>query len=404
MGPKPVIKATYNLSIFPALEFKKDMKKRKGSNMYFKLDDDEPYNTWKAQLLVKINEKMSLTMLSFDNYDVSFTIPHVSPSPLAIVLGDDSNLLLEHVRKAKNTEATVVVQETPLTHTKEENSDSSSGDSDSDNGDHCKKKKKKKTQGGTRAPKVADIDESDQPMNKNIRALRDCWVCHKKPGCGSKYCNVNAADSGQHIPLTFPRLDCWAAAMLKGTATATLEMPLNHQHFKMIPDELLGQGSILTEHCQQLQADKAAKAAQGLGAQAAPLTPIINFNFPPELFQMLEARSHHTQLLLPAAPLATPNPVPEPRPVPAAPANMLFSPRQLKHIGQCMSIQEFSLVYNLSDELEAKLIKQGYTLTHVLCFSTLDDLKVVELLRGELAQLCDVISRWCDNHDDDEPE
>jgi hypothetical protein len=128
-------------------------------------------------------------------------------------------------------------------------------------------------------------------------------------------------------------------------------MPPNHQHFKMIPDELLGQGSILTECRQQLQADKAAKAAQGLRAQAAPFAPIINFNFPPELFQMLEARGHHTQPLLPAAPLTTPNPVPEPRPVPAAPANMLFSPHQLEHIGQCMSIHEFSLVYNLSDEL-----------------------------------------------------
>ncbi|KIK91071.1 hypothetical protein PAXRUDRAFT_150337 [Paxillus rubicundulus Ve08.2h10] len=106
MGPKPAIKATYNLSIFPASEFKKDVKKQKGSNMYFKLDDDEPYNTWKAQLLVKIDEKMSPTMLSFDNYNVSFTIPHVSPSPLAIVSGDNYNLLLKHMRKAKNTEAT----------------------------------------------------------------------------------------------------------------------------------------------------------------------------------------------------------------------------------------------------------------------------------------------------------
>ncbi|KAF8833489.1 hypothetical protein BDN67DRAFT_1017495 [Paxillus ammoniavirescens] len=123
--------------------------------MYFKLDDDEPYNTWKAQLLVKINEKMSPTMLSFDNYNVSFTMPCVSPSPLAIVLGDDYNLLLERVRKAKNTEATVVVQEKPLTCTKT-------------NGDCHKKKKKKKTQGGTQAPKAADINESDQPMNKNI--------------------------------------------------------------------------------------------------------------------------------------------------------------------------------------------------------------------------------------------
>ncbi|KAF8834864.1 hypothetical protein BDN67DRAFT_1016074 [Paxillus ammoniavirescens] len=64
MGLKSAIKAIYNLSIFPVSEFKKDMKKQKGSNTYFTLDDDKPYDTWKAQLLVKINKKMSLTTLS----------------------------------------------------------------------------------------------------------------------------------------------------------------------------------------------------------------------------------------------------------------------------------------------------------------------------------------------------
>ncbi|KAF8833515.1 hypothetical protein BDN67DRAFT_1017467 [Paxillus ammoniavirescens] len=200
------------------------------------------------------------------------------------------------------------------------------------------------------------------------------------PKCRIIYESDNVTDVAKNATSSAKR------PRLKGTATATLEMLPNHQHFKMIPDELLGQGSILTECRQQLQADKAAKAAQGLGAQAEPLTPIINFNFPP------------------TAPFATSNPVPEPRPVPAAPANMLFSPHQLEHIGQHMSIHEFSLVYNLLDELEAKLIKQGYTSTHVLLFATLDDLEVVGLLHNELAQLRDAISCWCDNHDDDEPE
>ncbi|KIK42502.1 hypothetical protein CY34DRAFT_83471, partial [Suillus luteus UH-Slu-Lm8-n1] len=40
------------------------------------------------------------------------------------------------------------------------------------------------------------------------------WICHKKPGCESEYCFVNPADSRSHIPLTFPRLECWASAIV----------------------------------------------------------------------------------------------------------------------------------------------------------------------------------------------
>ncbi|KIK72954.1 hypothetical protein PAXRUDRAFT_796695, partial [Paxillus rubicundulus Ve08.2h10] len=183
------------------------------------------------------------------------------------------------------------------------------------------------------------------------------WVCNKKPGCKSKSCFVNVADGGNHIPLTFPRLDCWAAAMLKGPAFATLEMPPNHQHFQMVPDKLHGQTLILAERRQQLEK---AKAAQALAPAplAATSGPVINFNFPPELLQFLQG------------------------------------PR---FIGDRMTVQEFSSVYNLLDKLESKLIKHGYISTHALCYASIEDLESVGLLCGEIAQLRDAVSRWCDS-------
>lgn len=112
--PEPALKITYNLALFPASEFKKDLKKCKGSNAYFKLNDDEPFDTWKAQLLVRISDKLSPASLLFDDYDINFTIPRISPSPLAVANEEDYDLLRERVRKAKNFEVNIIIQAKPV--------------------------------------------------------------------------------------------------------------------------------------------------------------------------------------------------------------------------------------------------------------------------------------------------
>ena len=89
----------------------KEMKKRQGHNSYLKLNSDIPFDTWKAQILVKIDEKMKLDYISYEDYDVSFMIPRISPQPLSITNEDDYNLLCERTQKAKDQQATVYVQE-----------------------------------------------------------------------------------------------------------------------------------------------------------------------------------------------------------------------------------------------------------------------------------------------------
>ncbi|KAI5989869.1 hypothetical protein EDC04DRAFT_2514523, partial [Pisolithus marmoratus] len=89
-----------------------------------------------------------------------------------------------------------------------------------------------------------------------------------------------------HIPLTFACLDCWAAAMLKGPATATLETPLNHEHFRILPNDLVGQRSVLVDRRLQIKNTKAAGAASH--APIVPTAPVVNVNFPPELFKMFQ--------------------------------------------------------------------------------------------------------------------
>ncbi|KAI6046492.1 hypothetical protein EDC04DRAFT_2887723 [Pisolithus marmoratus] len=229
--PNVPIKVLYNVLIFPTSKSKKDdIKKQKGLSSYFKLDSNKPYDTWKAQLLVQILQKLNLIQISYEDYDISFTIPCVYPSLLLIMTDDDYNFLLKHVRKAKEPMANICVQEKTMTAGHKHKCDdlSSSADGSDAENSHKKWKKKKKK---THALKDVDINEADQPLNKNIHALQDCWVCHKKPGCESEFCFINPLDGSTHIPLTFTHLDCWAAAMLKGPAMAMLKTPLNHEHF-----------------------------------------------------------------------------------------------------------------------------------------------------------------------------
>ncbi|KAI5994289.1 hypothetical protein EDC04DRAFT_2910613 [Pisolithus marmoratus] len=373
--PDVPIKVLYNMLIFPASKSKKDnIKKRKGLTSYFKLDSDKPYDTWKAQLLVQISQKLNPIQIAYKDYDVSFTVPRVYPSPLLIMTDNDYNFLLKHVRKAKEPMANVYVQEKTTTAGHKHKCDdlSSSADRSDVENSHKKRTKKKKK---THAPKDIDIDKANWPLNKNICALHDRWVCHKKPGCESKFCFINPLDGSTHIPLTFVRLDCWAATMLKGPATATLETLLNHEHFQMLPDDLVGQRLVLVDRHLQIKNTKATGAASC--APIVPAAPVVNVNFPLELFKMFQG-SH-------VPPVAQALPDVMQTPLPPTSANALFSPQQIQSIGERMSIQEFGSTYDLSPSLRAKLIEQGYNSTHTLCFATIDDLLASRLLCGEIA-------------------
>ncbi|KAH7921103.1 hypothetical protein BV22DRAFT_1039024 [Leucogyrophana mollusca] len=397
-APAPVI-ITYNLSLFPAAELaKEDLKKRKGVTTYFKLATDKLFDAWQYELLLKINEKMNPETISIDNYIVSFTIPRISPQPITVADEDDFKELLERLEKAKKSEATIYIQEKPpklnkKTRKRTEKENSNQSDTDSSDGPKRKKKKKSNTSKSTRVPKATDIDEENQLVNDNIKSLRNRHICHKKPGCESEFCFINAADGGTHIPLTFPRLECWASALAKGPMIATLEMPPNHDQFRMLPDELLGQQTALSIRRKELE-QKAKAAALNAPAPVAPPqapAPVINVNFPPEMFQM-----HHGGGAPVAADIAAP--------IANAPASglgqipaTLLSAVQLQSLGPRLLLADFCASYDISDGVKKKLGDNGYISSHALRFATLDDLAEIGLLRGEIAQLRDAVSCWCDS-------
>ena len=72
---------TYILSILSAEEARKSVSKRTPVTTSLELSDKEPWDTMKAQLLMKIDEALSPHVLEFDGYTVMFYISRVLPKP-----------------------------------------------------------------------------------------------------------------------------------------------------------------------------------------------------------------------------------------------------------------------------------------------------------------------------------
>lgn len=102
---------TYNLAIFPTSERTKELKKQNGKNTFMKLDDDEPFDTWKAQLLVRIDKILQPEKLDFNHYEVNFTIARISTAPMPISCEEEYKDMLERLGKSKNPVCNILVQE-----------------------------------------------------------------------------------------------------------------------------------------------------------------------------------------------------------------------------------------------------------------------------------------------------
>ena len=191
----PPSKVDYILSLFSAVEMKKPAAKREPKKSSLQLSSDEPWDTLKAQLLVKIDEAFKPTTLSIDDYSILFTIPRVVSKPgYPLVSATDYSILLDRSFKSRLVQLSI---STAIDVNKENEEDSE------EKAEKAKKEKKS--------------DPATLPGNvkkaANIRSLQECWKCPKKTAeCLGTYCFVN--NEGTHLPLSHERLDCWASAMV----------------------------------------------------------------------------------------------------------------------------------------------------------------------------------------------
>jgi hypothetical protein len=95
-------KVDYILTLFSAVEMKKPAAKREPKKSSLQLSSDEPWDTLKAQLLVKIDEVFKPTTLSIDDYDILFTIPRVVSKPgYPLASATDYGILLDRSVKSR---------------------------------------------------------------------------------------------------------------------------------------------------------------------------------------------------------------------------------------------------------------------------------------------------------------
>jgi hypothetical protein len=208
----PIPKLDYILTLFSATEMKKPAAKREPKKSSVQLSADEPWDTVKAQILVKIDDLLKPSTLSIDNYEILFTIPRVVSKPgYPLASATDYSILLDRSAKSKLVQLSIstVVDD---------------GNKENVEVDNAEKLKKKKGRDPATLPgnvkKVA-----------NIRTLQEHWKCAKKtPDCLGTYCFVN--NEGTHLPLSHERLDCWAAAMVCSFLFSLLHLLIFYTAFR----------------------------------------------------------------------------------------------------------------------------------------------------------------------------
>ena len=108
MSPSLLPKATnvtFIAVIYSAAELAKAVSKRVPKLHTFELTLDEPFDTFKAQLLAKISASLNLPQLDLAHYEIMCTVPRFITKPGMPVLSEtDYAAVLGYVRRAATKE------------------------------------------------------------------------------------------------------------------------------------------------------------------------------------------------------------------------------------------------------------------------------------------------------------
>jgi hypothetical protein len=160
--PIPAVKKiTYMLTIASAAELKKATAKHKLKVQNLHLDSDEPWDIFKAQILVKISMAIKPKHLAFGDYTLLFSITHLVPKPgMPVELEADYLFMIEQAIKTKTLMVNITINE----NAKEAESDKENEESDEEGN---KKGKKKVSTIATRSYKLLLIHNHHRPTRNH---------------------------------------------------------------------------------------------------------------------------------------------------------------------------------------------------------------------------------------------
>ncbi|KAG1895219.1 uncharacterized protein F5891DRAFT_984425 [Suillus fuscotomentosus] len=338
--PPPTVDISYMVSILSASEMKKAKSKREPVNTSIDLRTDEPWDTLKAQILVKISTAINPRMLHFDDYSLTYHISWVLPKPgLSLLTEADYNGMMKQVDGMAAKAPTVninVIQTQPASNNNENQGE--------DESELAKSKMKKQKESAAILP-------GNKKKVANIQLLQDHWICKKTDSaCASTHCYV-IPGSEEHFPLGHQQLDCWASAMVDISSLAI--------------------SPVL-----QCRLDAQAKTV----TEPTSSTPVVNITFGNEFASLF--KSSHTALNTTTSGIG---------PVPISTSSLI---PPLRKPGNDMSIVAFCALYQLDDSITTKFASHSFKEAHLLRYVTFSDLKEMEFKFGEIAALRDAVERW----------
>ena len=156
----------------------------------------------------------------------------------------------------------------------------------------------------------------------------------------------------------------------------TLRQPPNNKLFDP------SQSTRISPVVQRRKAEQAAIASSALSAGP----PVFNISLGNDFANLFRPAP-------PLAPAPAPAPLaPPPQPVIVQTYSSLLPPSRGPGID--MPLSTFCTQYGLSDEILAKLTKNGYTRTRTLRFIQTDDLNKIGFMLGEVAEMKDAVEQW----------
>ncbi|KAH6905923.1 hypothetical protein BKA70DRAFT_1107162 [Coprinopsis sp. MPI-PUGE-AT-0042] len=206
-----------------------------------------------------------------------------------------------------------------------------------------------------------DEEPGNKAMNEKIKALRERYICNTR-GCSSNHCFVTP--TGEHLALTHVHMERWAAGILSGPETATLDAPPNIIMFD--PSASKAAKSPI------LQARLDAINRERNGEPAQPAAPVIHVHIPAMGANL-------------------------PNPLPAAAGNQALGTHTTTgplipptHIcGPVMTISDFCMAYALSSNIYQRFEEHGFTGTHA--FAHLEKSELIQDLGFRKGEAIDII-------------
>ncbi|TFK67096.1 hypothetical protein BDN72DRAFT_843463, partial [Pluteus cervinus] len=357
-------KITYILTILSKSEAAKATSKRKPVNECLKLAMDEPWDTFKAQLLVKIDNALSPSPLDFSHYQVMVSISRALPKP-GMVLSTADNYAdlmtcIQGLTKLPIINISIEQRINPAKKKATQADEMAEGSDAEEDAPKEKKGKKKK------APVILPGNEN---RAKKVCELQERWECKdRRSTCVGTLCYIFPATSphkGTHLPLNPERLECWASSMLKDPITVDKDTPPNHHLFDL-------KNGVLSPVLQRRLDEQNAKAT----AQPANT---LKITLGESLVTILEP------LVSAVAGSLVPRLVPQPAPAtvavassttaaaaPSTAATMLLGSDRV--VGPDITMLDFCATYKLAPPILELFNKHSFTQARWLHFLSLGDL------------------------------